>query len=450
MPIASFEIPAYLIHNNIPIYQMYKNDWFDNGPYTYFYSMVPYPDKEEESFDLRDLSSFDAKLSIEDNLRKAIDEKTLPIFQLSEEELYEYFYDQELGSILTTPQQDAGYLFVDELYTRMANGSSQDAFHAYLSDDITNQELTFFLIPERNENNYDGYHLYIYDFKAAWTDLYNTLVTKELFVPASDLTQAFFIAMDVPYPFNPKNYFIPDDEIMVAQDEKEETVEVYLWATDYLVQRAKLQESEKLKFIDSEDMYDLNFYGLFNVKENEIQIGGTYYYVVNGKEVQESFKLPLYDSEKDTLKEIVDAYCKKCTDKSALELVNEVRTEDNLSLINPFEKQTEIIFASIDTEKLKNYLEHDMIMEFDSAKECMDYFNTYDGRNFKTTDELKTFQQEYGFGIGEKWYHISFDEALDVYKTDKNQSLNKMIDGASGRVNDNTIAEKHNIELERG
>ena len=31
-----------------------------------------------------------------------------------------------------------------------------------------------------------------------------------------------------------------------------------------------------------------------------------------------------------------------------------------------------------------------MILEFDSIEECMDYFNTYDGQNFKSTDERNT------------------------------------------------------------
>ena len=31
-----------------------------------------------------------------------------------------------------------------------------------------------------------------------------------------------------------------------------------------------------------------------------------------------------------------------------------------------------------------------MILEFDSIEECMDYFNTYDGQNFKSADERNT------------------------------------------------------------
>lgn len=70
--------------------------------------------------------------------------------------------------------------------------------------------------------------------------------------------------------------------------------------------------------------------------------------------------------------------------------------------------------TKINEEKLKQYLQEEKILEFDSAKECMEYFNVYDYQNFQTVEEMKEYQGEYGFGIGEKWYHIDFEEALDV------------------------------------
>lgn len=85
----------------------------------------------------------------------------------------------------------------------------------------------------------------------------------------------------------------------------------------------------------------------------------------------------------------------------------------------------------IDEVKLAQYIKEDMIMEFDSAEECMEYFNTYDSQNFKTVDEMKQFQAQYGFGHNGKWYHISFDEALDV-RSDSvpKKSLNEQINSA--------------------
>lgn len=70
----------------------------------------------------------------------------------------------------------------------------------------------------------------------------------------------------------------------------------------------------------------------------------------------------------------------------------------------------------INMKKLEQYLREDKILEFDSDKECMRYFNTYDYQNFKTVEEMKVYQDRYGFNIGKKRYHINYDEALDVWE----------------------------------
>lgn len=72
--------------------------------------------------------------------------------------------------------------------------------------------------------------------------------------------------------------------------------------------------------------------------------------------------------------------------------------------------------GQINREKLAEYLADEMILEFESAEECRVYFNTYDGQNFETVADMKKYQGEYGFGLDGKWYHISFDEALDVWE----------------------------------
>lgn len=90
-----------------------------------------------------------------------------------------------------------------------------------------------------------------------------------------------------------------------------------------------------------------------------------------------------------------------------------------------------MVSCQINRKKLKDYLENDMIMEFSSADECLDYFNTYDFKNFNSVNEMKAYQGEYGFGLDGKWYHISFDEALDVWEA---LSLSAQIQYASYRV----------------
>lgn len=70
---------------------------------------------------------------------------------------------------------------------------------------------------------------------------------------------------------------------------------------------------------------------------------------------------------------------------------------------------------SINIAKLNEYLKTEEILEFNSDKECMEYFNTYDYQNLKSVEAMKSFQDEYGFNIGKKRYHINTGNALDVY-----------------------------------
>lgn len=69
----------------------------------------------------------------------------------------------------------------------------------------------------------------------------------------------------------------------------------------------------------------------------------------------------------------------------------------------------------INMEKLEQYLKEDKILEFNSDKECMEYFNTYDYQDFITVEEMKLYQGRFGFNVGEKRYHINYEEALDVW-----------------------------------
>lgn len=43
------------------------------------------------------------------------------------------------------------------------------------------------------------------------------------------------------------------------------------------------------------------------------------------------------------------------------------------------------------------------------------FFNTYDYQDFKSVEEMKSFQGKYGFNIGKRRYHIDTENALDVY-----------------------------------
>lgn len=78
----------------------------------------------------------------------------------------------------------------------------------------------------------------------------------------------------------------------------------------------------------------------------------------------------------------------------------------------------------INMQKLEQYVKEEKIMEFDSDKECLEYFNTYDYQDFASVEEMKAYQGQYGFNIGEKRYHVNYEEALDVWeKEEKTMSL---------------------------
>lgn len=72
-------------------------------------------------------------------------------------------------------------------------------------------------------------------------------------------------------------------------------------------------------------------------------------------------------------------------------------------------------YNPIDLGKLCAYLREDKILEFDSDKDCMDYFNRNDYKVLDSVEELNKYQRNYGFNIFEKRYHVLYDDALDVW-----------------------------------
>lgn len=203
MPFASVNVPAYLIHNNIPVYQTYRNDWYDD-PYHYHYSVVLYPENERvETFDIRDLPGYDNNLSAAEIIRYAIDERALPIFKLPEEELRNYFLDETIGYISMTPEQDACFELADYFLTRLMDASSHDGFCIPADQNIFGK--TFFLTPEKNrENDQLGYRLSVYSGEAFWEDFRKQEPIRSIWVDAFYGDSAFMavcFGTGIPYPF---------------------------------------------------------------------------------------------------------------------------------------------------------------------------------------------------------------------------------------------------------
>lgn len=134
---------------------------------------------------------------------------------------------------------------------------------------------------------------------------------------------------------------------------------------------------------------------------------------------------------------------------------NEDYTHDfSVDIWAPQEESEHSKDIGIDIVKLQEYLKEEMIIEFNSEKECMDYFNLYDGQNFKSVEEMKEYQGVYGFGLDGKWYHISFDEALDVLTDrlpdqEQKTSLDSKIKNATSRATNDATNTRHEKEEER-
>lgn len=73
----------------------------------------------------------------------------------------------------------------------------------------------------------------------------------------------------------------------------------------------------------------------------------------------------------------------------------------------------------INIGKVNQYVEEDMITEFDSVQEMLDYLN-YNcpeiDQEMKNLNDVKDYFQDYYFAINNTHYLIAYDECLDIYK----------------------------------
>lgn len=203
MPLASVNAPAYLIHNNIPVYQTYRNDWYED-PYHYHYSVVLYPENElVETFDIRDLPGYADNYSAAKIIRHAIDEKALPIFKLPEEQFRNYLMDETIGYVSMTPEQDACFELADYLLCRLMDASAHDGLCIPADQNVFHQ--TFFLVPERNPNNEQpGYRLSTYSGHASWEDFRKQEPSRSIWAETfygESVFMAVCYAAGISYPF---------------------------------------------------------------------------------------------------------------------------------------------------------------------------------------------------------------------------------------------------------
>lgn len=112
--------------------------------------------------------------------------------------------------------------------------------------------------------------------------------------------------------------FVFDDELVVEDDF--ETINGYLWALDYLVDRLD----------SSQEMDNINFYADYNVLTGAVKLTSSYYTPVEDSELNKIVDVFLSEQEKTELVEVMESYCKSKYRQSCLEFVNEVREQQGL------------------------------------------------------------------------------------------------------------------------
>lgn len=120
--------------------------------------------------------------------------------------------------------------------------------------------------------------------------------------------------------------FIIDGEFHIGEDAQQRTINCYLWAVKDLVNRLKVQEAKHFPGEDLSMMDNINFYGIYDLLNDNVSLQGSYYF---GDNNYRSFSLPLTDQEKKDLVYNMELYCTwKNEGKSCLKMLNEVRAED--------------------------------------------------------------------------------------------------------------------------
>jgi len=130
---------------------------------------------------------------------------------------------------------------------------------------------------------------------------------------------------------NEVDKYIFEDELML--DDHLECIDGYLWATDNLIDRFCQQKGLEW---GTDIVDDINFYAIYHVGTQTIEIAGTYWvcFDENMEDDQKSFTLDLTPEEADILMIAMNMYCKQHYRKNCLELVNALRAKQNLPLLH--------------------------------------------------------------------------------------------------------------------
>ena len=131
---------------------------------------------------------------------------------------------------------------------------------------------------------------------------------------------------------NSRRVFIFDDELTV-EDEAQECIDGYLWATNGLM--SKLEEQVGAQTMSEMSRDDApNFYASYNVREKTLRVDSTYWIPADSatgrQEKHEVKNIPLTEDEKSQLVSALEDYCKREYAIDCLGFVNEARGYNHL------------------------------------------------------------------------------------------------------------------------
>ena len=176
--------------------------------------------------------------------------------------------------------------------------------------------------------------------------------------------------------------FIFDDEIIVSADRN--SLEGYLWATEYLVDRLKSQEKKHLTAEELGYMENINFYPVYDLRANSITLEGHYYlddgYWATGR----GFSLSLSPDEVQIIISAFEEYCERTEGTSCLAFLNEVRAGDGMEKLPEFKDRLARVIRAMsaagweyDTESNYRFYSNDYggSMEFDSIYQAEEWLD---------------------------------------------------------------------------
>ena len=156
--------------------------------------------------------------------------------------------------------------------------------------------------------------------------------------------------------------YVFDNEIIVSNDRTH--LEGYVWATDFLISLVKKEMQDTLSAEELRSMENINFYPVYDVLNNSIQLCGHFYFQSNDVEIGKAFELSLNPCENSKLLTSFESYCQKQEGMSCVEFIDKVRREEGLNPLAQASLSDQILSARkrIDAQDASNTFQKDRVL----------------------------------------------------------------------------------------